>query len=71
MDLPSKVFVYSGVLNLSGAAGTLVAIRPEGCFELRLISQGKPHVVLLPVASTGIVVAEPEPEFENEVEIER
>jgi len=71
MDLPTKVFVYSSILNLSGAAGTLMAVRPEGCYELRLTSQGKPHIVLLPVAQTGIVVAEPEPEFANDLEIER
>ena len=71
MDLPTRVFVYSSILNLSGAAGTLVAVRPEGCFELRLISQGKPHTVLLPINGTGIVVAEPEPEYEETADVER
>jgi len=71
MDLPTKVFVYSSLLNLSGAAGTLMAIRSEGCYELRLTSQGKLHAVLLPVSQTGIVVAEPEPEFGSDLEVER
>jgi hypothetical protein len=71
MELPTKVLVYSQILSLSGVAGTLVAIRPEGCYELRLVSQGKLHLVLLPVDQTGIVFAEPEPEVMPESDIER
>jgi hypothetical protein len=71
MELPTKVLVYSQILNLSGVAGTLVAVRPEGCYELRLVSQGKLHLVLLPIEQTGIVFAEPEPEVMAESDIER
>jgi hypothetical protein len=71
MELPGKVLVYSQILGLSGTQGVLVAIRPEGFFELRLPSQGKIHVVLLPVDQTGIVFAEPEPEIGPDIEVER
>lgn len=71
MELPTKVMVYSQILNLSGTQGTLVAIRPDGCYELRLISQGKTHTVLLPVAQTGLVFAEAEPEVIPDSAIER
>ncbi|MBZ5588656.1 MAG: hypothetical protein LAO05_08835 [Acidobacteriia bacterium] len=71
MELPSKVLVYSQILGLSGTSGTLIDIRPEGCFELRLTSQGKLHSVLLPVAQTGLVFAEPEPEVVPVDDIER
>ncbi len=71
MELPSKVLVYSQILGLSGMAGTLVDVRPEGCFELRLTSSGKLHLVLLPVGQTGIVFADPEPEVIPEDNIER
>jgi hypothetical protein len=71
MELPSKVLVYSQILDLKGMAGTLVDIRPEGCYELRLTSQGKLHSVLLPVGQTGLVFAEPEPEVMAEENIER
>ncbi len=71
MELPSKVLVYSQILGLSGTPGTLVDIRPEGCFELRLTSQGKLHSVLLPIAQTGLVFAEPEPEVLPVENIER
>jgi len=71
MELPSKVLVYSQILSLSGTPGTLIDIRPEGCYELRLTSQGKIHSVLLPIAQTGLVFAEPEPEVVTETDIER
>ncbi len=71
MELPAKVLVYSQILNLNGTAGTLVDVREGGCYELRLMSQGKLHVVLLPVAQTGLVFAEPEPDVIAENNIER
>ncbi len=71
MELPTKVMVYSQILGLSGTVGTLVSIRPEGCFELRLLSQGKIHLVLLPIAQTGLVFAEAEAEVIAETEVER
>lgn len=71
MDLPTKVLVYNQLLSLNATLGTLMAIRPEGFYELRLSSQGKLHTVLLPVASTALVFAEPEPEVLPEDLIER
>lgn len=71
MELPTKVLVYNTLLGLSQTPGTLVAVRSEGCYELRLQSQGRPHTVLLPVAETGLVFAEPEPEVPPEMNIER
>lgn len=71
MELPAKVMVYSQILGLSGTQGTLVAVRNDGCYELRLLSQGRTHLVLLPVDQTGIVFAEPEPEVPPEMGIER
>ncbi len=71
MELPSKVLVYTQIMEQSPIAGTLVDIRPEGCYELRLASQGKLHQVLLPISQTGIVFAEPEPDVIPEENIER
>ncbi len=71
MELPSKVLVYSQILGLNGTAGTLIEVRREGCYELRLLSQGKMHAVLLPISQTGLVFAEPEPEVIPVNNIER
>lgn len=71
MEIPAKVLVHSQILNLTGTPGTLVAIRQDGIYELRLTSQGRTHLVLLPITGTGIVFAEPEPEVPAEMTIER
>lgn len=71
MDMPQEVFVYSQILGLSGTQGTLIAIRSEGYYELRLVSKGRPHLALLPVTQTGLVAVEPEPEIAMESAIER
>ena len=71
MELPAKVMVHSQLLSLAGTPGTLIAIRPEGCYELRLVSQGRTHTVLLPVGGVGLVFAEPEAEVAEETSIER
>jgi hypothetical protein len=71
MELPSKVLVYSQILGLNGTPGTLIDVRRDGCYELRLPSQGKLHAVLLPVSQTGLVFAESEAEVVPESDIER
>ena len=72
MELPAKVMVYSSLLGLSKTPATLVAIRPDGCFELRLTTQeGRLHTVLLPVGQTGLIFSEPEAEVALVDSIER
>lgn len=71
MELPTKVGVYNQILSLSNNPGTLVGIRPEGYYELQIANKGKIHVVLLPVAQTALVFAEPEPEVETVPDVER
>jgi hypothetical protein len=63
--------VYNQLLGLSGTQGLLVAVRRDGCYEVQLPSQGKVHTVLLPMAQTALVYAEPEPETATELGIER
>lgn len=72
MDLPARVLAYCPVMNLSKHPATLVAIRPEGYFELRLTSQdGRQHLTLLPIAQTVLVFADAEVEVPLETAIER
>ncbi|MFH1177574.1 MAG: hypothetical protein V1750_09230 [Acidobacteriota bacterium] len=71
MELPAKVQIYSQILSLSGALGTLMAVRPEGYYELHLPSQGKEHTVFLPVTQTGIAFVEAELEVIPTPDVER
>ena len=71
MDVPAKVLVYNQLLGLSGTQGVLVAVRADGCYELKLPSQGKVHTVLAPIAQTALVYAEAEPEPTSDLDVER
>ena len=71
MELPASVLIYSQLLNLSGTPGTLFAVRRDGTYELRMISQGRQHTVLLPISQTGLVFVEPESEVPPAMDIER
>jgi hypothetical protein len=71
MEVPARVLVYNQLLGLTGTQGLLVSVRPDGCYEIHLPSQGKVHTVLLPVAQTALVYAEPEAEASPELNIER
>ncbi len=42
--------------------GRLVRVAPEGFYEVTLALQGGSYTTLLPVASTVIITAKPEPE---------
>jgi len=72
MELPAKVNVYCQILGLSGNQGTLVAMRADGCYEVRLPSQqGNLHTMYLPIAQTCIIFADPEVDVPTVPNIER
>ena len=72
MELPAKVNVYCQILGLSGNQGTLVALRQDGCYEVRMPSQqGNMHTMYLPISQTCIIFAEPEVEVPAVTNIER
>jgi hypothetical protein len=51
-------------------SGKLVRVAPEGFYEVTLTLQGGSYTTLLPVATTVIVSARPEPEVAT-LEVER
>jgi hypothetical protein len=51
-------------------SGRLVRISSEGFYEVTVDLQGKSYTALLPVASTAIMAANPEPEV-TPIEVER
>ena len=59
MDVPTKVYVTCPIADLKQIAGTLVAISPHGFYELHVAYGSNTHVVLLPIESTTLTVAEP------------
>ena len=72
MELPARVFVTCQILGFASTPATLVDVRSEGVYELRLQTQdGKVHAVLVPAGQTGLVFAEPELEVPLDSAIER
>jgi hypothetical protein len=70
IEREAAVRVYSEVLGAKGAGGKLVRVAPEGFYEVTLAMQGGNYTTLLPVASTVIMAAKPEPEVPP-IEVER
>ena len=66
IEREAAVRIYSETLaNLLGAKvanGKLVRVSDDGYYEVTLITQGGSYTTLLPIASTVIMAAQPEPE---------
>lgn len=71
MDLPAEVLLHNELLGIKGGKGTLIMVSPEGYYETKLIFGGRTHRVLLPIQNTVVIMRQPEPEFAEDLEIER
>jgi len=71
MEIPAKVSVFNRTLEIKGKAATLVAISPEGYFEVVLEFQQRNHTVLFPVAETVLIFNEALPQIAADFEVER
>ena len=71
MEIPSKVAISSRILELKNQPGTLIAINDNGFYEIVMVSQGRSHVVLFPIADTAIVFNEALPSTAADFEVER
>ena len=72
MEIPAEVRVHNELLGLKGAEARLLQIAREGYYELRLNFGNNQHRVLLPVATTVVIAAQPETQTEGVVsEVER
>ncbi len=71
MDLPAKVIIFCPTLELKNKPGRLVAISPQGYYEIWLDFADRNHTVLLPIEGTSLVFAEPNVTAEQLPEIER
>lgn len=71
MDLPAKVIIFCPTLELKNKPGRLMAVSPQGYYEIWLDFADRNHTVLLPIAGTALVVAEPNVTSQRLPEIER
>jgi hypothetical protein len=71
MEIPGNVSLYCPLVDAKGTAATLVAVSPQGYYQLELQVKGKCHTMFVPIAHAALYFAEPEPEREESFEIER
>ena len=62
MDLPARVIVYSPSMEIKNKPATLVAVIPQGYYELWMEFSGRQHTVFAPISQTGLIFNEPETE---------
>jgi hypothetical protein len=71
IEREAAVKVYNETLGAKGAKGHLVRVTPEGFYEITLEISGRNFTTLLPIASTVVLAAEPEPDIAPLPEVER
>ena len=71
MDLPARVVIYCPALELKNKPGRLIAVLPDGYYEVRLDFAERNHTAFFPISGTAIVFAEPNPTTEIISDLER
>jgi hypothetical protein len=71
VDLPARVVIYCPSLELKNKPGRLIAVLPNGYYEVRLDFAERTHTALLPISGTALVFSEPNPATEALPDLER
>ena len=71
MEIPGKVSLYCPMVDAKGTAATLVAVSPQGFYQVEVVVQGSRHTMFVPVAHAALYFTEPEVEPDQDFEIER
>ena len=71
MELPTAILIHNALLGVKGARGTLLAISPQGYYEVNMKFGERMHRVLLPIETTVLISQDAEETGEAALEIER
>jgi len=71
MEIPGAVSLYCPLVDAKGTAAKLVAVSPQGYYQLEVAVKGNRHTMFVPIAHAALYFAEPEPVRDEEFEIER
>jgi hypothetical protein len=71
LDLPARVVIYCPTLELKNKQGRLVAVSPQGYYEVLLDFAERNHTAFLPIEGTALVFSEPNPSTETMPDLER
>ena len=69
MDVPARVLIHNALLGLKGQEGKLFNINAR-FYEVEYVFGGNRHRVLLPIASTALIAADPEEDLGEPLEVE-
>lgn len=58
MDIPARVIVFCPTLELKNKPGRLMAVSPQGYYEVWLDFGERNHAVYLPIVNTALVFQE-------------
>ena len=73
MEIPGKVSLYCPLVDAKGTPAKLIAISPDGYYQLEMNVKGRMHTMLVPTAHAAVYFVDPEPPVEDTAtfEIER
>jgi hypothetical protein len=71
LELPVKVIIFCPTLEFKNKQGRLVAVSDNGFYEVRMDFAERNHTMLLPIANTALIFADPNVTGEPIPEIER
>ena len=72
MELPAAVMIRNEQMGMKGTKGTLLAVSPDGYYEVNVRFGDNLHRVMLPVEHTVLISQDPEEVVEEgEFEVER
>lgn len=71
MELPVRVIIFCPTIEFKNKQGRLLAISEQGYYEVRMDFADRNHTVLLPIADTALIFADPNITGEPIPEIER
>jgi hypothetical protein len=59
MDVPMKVYVTCPMAELKQVPGTLIAVSPQGFYEINVSFGANTHLILVPVSGTTLTAQDP------------
>ena len=71
MEIPKEVLIHNEMLGIKGGRGTVLDISAHGYYEVNLKFGENIHRVLLPIAHTVLIQADPEATAGPAIEVER
>jgi hypothetical protein len=71
MELPAEVMIHNELLGMRGKAGSLLGVHPEGYYELTVAFGDSLHRLVMPIAATVLIAAQPEEKWVSGTEVER